>query len=516
LNAPPRRLARRSALIGLAALLLVRIVLALCHSRHARGFPFYLSSAETLRVILSDRWAREPRWNVDVMWLPGAFWVYGSALRLWMRPLVVVPLLNTLFTLGTIGCLFFLTELLTGSPAIGLGAAAYAAFQAESLIFGTGGSADPLLHLSVVAGILCWARYLKDGRFFWMLAACALIAAGALVRYEAWLAAIGLGVFWIREWPRQKGWTRRLAPLIVLALPMVGWLLYQAAHWEALQFLKTAVAAHDEDFERMSRMERFVLAFGEFGARPISWIVPLLPVGAWLAAILRGDGDRVRRHVLFLGLWIAAAYLLVGTFVEVQIDLHSWFLTILSAPFVAIFVSRALGRLNRSRRGIVLAVFAGLFLRSAYSTWSGLASWRPPKASTLRMDAAIKECVPEEPEAKILIEAFPAAPGTVPEHVLQQALPLDLGFDRVLFDRACDIAVPDPCSRQKPLPPSVFALGARELSPWLAERKVLLIVANADDPPAATGYEPVRFGDYEALVARGRPSLKRCLADRSF
>jgi hypothetical protein len=500
-------------LIGLVALLLVRIVLALCHYRQSGGFPFYLSSAETLRVILSAQWARAPRWNVDVMWLPGAFWVYGAALRLCMRPLVVVPLINTLFTLGTVGCLFFLTELLTGSAAMGLGAAAYAAFQAESLVLGTGGSADPLLHLTVAAGILCWVRWLKGGRFSWMLAACALIAAGGLVRYEAWLAAIGLAVSWIREWPGQKSWSRRLAPLIVLALSVLGWVFYQAAHGEALQFLKTAAAAHNEDFERMSVFERFLLSLGDLEARPLLWLGRLLPACAWLAAFLRKDGDRAWRRVLMLGLWIVLSFTLLEQFVEIY-DLHVWLFSYLAAPFVPWFVARALSPFGRTRRRVALALCIGLFLARGLLNWWRLTRRAPAKAAPLGMAEAIKSCLQVESKEKILIEAFPRR-RSVPEHLIQQGLSLDLGLERVLLDRVCDITSPGPCSEQ-PNSPSVLRLPAGRLSPWLVDHKVVVIAASADDPPAAAEYEPVLFGDYAAFVAPGRPALASCLAERSF
>jgi hypothetical protein len=508
-------LGRRGALIGLGVLLAVRALLALWHYRHFNGFPFFLSSAEYLRTILSGEWARSPRWSMEEMWLPGAFWVYGAALRLRPDPLIVIPLLNTLLTLGTLLFLFFSTELLTGSAVLGLGAAAYAAFQAESLILGTGGSADPLLHLTVAAGLYCWIRSQKGGGLRWMLVACAFIAAGSLVRYEAWLVALGLACFWIHDWPRQKGWSRRLAPLIVLALPVLGWLCYQTAHGETFRFLKDALAGHDEDFGRMAALERLIEGLLDRGARPFLRLGRLLPAAAALAAFLRRDGDRAWRRYLLLGIGGAGAFLCVGLLVEIHEDLHPWFFACLTAPFVPWFVRRALSPLAQGRRRVVLALFGCLFLWSEQSNWRRLTRASAPKAAALRMAHAIKTCIADERDSKVLIEAFPERPRPFAEHAMQQGLALDLGVDRVLFDRRCDIAIPDECSLQ-PRTPSVLKRSARELSSWLTERRVVLVVASAGDMPAAAAYEKVRFGYYDALVAPGRPALKSCLAARGF
>ncbi|HXT01915.1 MAG TPA: glycosyltransferase family 39 protein [Elusimicrobiota bacterium] len=510
----PPSASRRPALIGLGLLLAVRAALALWHFRLSGGFPIFLSSAELLRALLSLVWARAPTLNVDVMWLPGSFWIYGTALRLREEPLAVLPLLNTLFTLGSLCCLFLLTELLTDSAVLALASAAYAAFQAESLILGTGATADPLLHLSILASVYCWARSLKSGDFPWMLAASALIAAGCLARYEAWLIAAGLGASWIAGWPAQRSWSRRLAPLVVLSAPVLGWLVLQAAHGAVLGFLTNALQAHDADFVRLSVPAKLVSFLGGLEAPPLVWLGRLLPALAWFSAVRRRNGGRVWRSVALLVLWFIATYLALGLFVQTQVDLHAWTMTLLTAPFVPWFVARELSPLRMLPRRAALAGLVAALLVGEAAGWRRLTRLRPLRAAALRTAEAVRDCLPDERGAKVLVEAFPLA-GNSPEHVVQQGTPLLLGLDRVLFDRACDIESPVPCSEQRPRMPSILRLPARDLSSWLSERGVLVIVTSSGEPPPP-GYETLRFGSGDVLVARERPALKSCLASKTF
>lgn len=229
----------------LCLIVLLRLLLGAALFNHAGGF-FMLTGDDVIRTLDAYAWARDMHNFRFNMWLPLPLVITGIGLKFFPYFVVVPAVINSVFTLGTILTVFFLTRrLFENNDVIALGAVMLAAFYDKFIWLSLSGLPYPLFHFFIIAGFFCWAGYL-EGRARLLPVAAAAFLLSTMVRYEGWMFAGIFSGFVLKDaFARGAISGKRRAALIacgIIALSFVPlWIFYQGHfHGDALHVLKSS------------------------------------------------------------------------------------------------------------------------------------------------------------------------------------------------------------------------------------------------------------------------------------
>jgi dienelactone hydrolase len=297
-------LSRRTAALGLLALMLARVALAVILYDPAR---VWLTQDDYCRALMAVAWGRDPYlYPGDLHWLSLPFYVYGLASHLvahdW-HPLFAglsqTASILTLWVLYRLGRLFFAR----GAAIIACG---FFTFAGWPIVLGYAALAEPLYYLLTLTGVygfaLWWtsSKRRRARRGLVLYALC--LALAMLTRYEAWVLGalcVGLGIWHLRK--RNPERRTAVVDLLLLAAPFVA-----PAWWitENLRVLGVPLAFYDAN---RSAFRDALYALGPLGRvlrYPVAFVLLCVPLAALLAAAPLLDRRRfVHRPAL---LWLIA------------------------------------------------------------------------------------------------------------------------------------------------------------------------------------------------------------------
>ncbi|MFA6002860.1 MAG: glycosyltransferase family 39 protein, partial [Elusimicrobiota bacterium] len=328
----------------LAGILLGRLALHLYIRGQCHGFNFLLSPTEIMRTKYALSWAQDPSVSPGnaVWWLPLQFYMEGGLLRLWPDVLAVPFWFNSAFSLITLFLLFLLTRELSGSPEAGLAAALYAAWDSTGVLFGIGGTADPLMHAAMLGVLYSWLRQIRRPQSS-LWPAAILLAIGNSTRFEVWFLS-GAFTLYILLRQKPKAW----GPLaLVWAFP-VFW-----------TFMSLRLAGNPLAFQNATAASS---AYAH--PTPLAFLKNLANhIPSWIFILALAAGSRAQR--LSLEAWYLLAVgaiflplLLISGQDMVYVDHHLWVFNLLLLPLAAgalISLSAGLGPRRRILAWLILA-----------------------------------------------------------------------------------------------------------------------------------------------------------------
>lgn len=453
---------------ALSALILVRAGIQLHLYLGFDAVPVPIGDAAE-RVLLAWRWAQEPSFSVQEVWLPLPFWITGLGLILFDDPILMPVLVESALGLLSIWLVHRVTTLLSpDDPWAPFMAAAAAAFYPAHVRASMSPSSDASFWCAILAGccfLLSWMDKAGARRHAF---AALFFGLSAWIRYEGWLFC---AIFFLLSL-RMKKW--RTGSLI-LAFPAV-WMLHQLwTQGNPFHFLlpsSGASADHPVGFPNWTNLRIFYQL--------------LLEQSPWvgLIAVLSLDHRRpaARKTYCLFALVPLSVHVLLSVLANVPaIEYHLVVFYLLLCPLWCAALSQLTLKWRRWSRLLLFSGLAAFMFLNAGKTLSQdqrryddrsahlplfLRSWT--RAYFLPRESILTE-LPDGLEQDELRWRFP-----LPNAWRLGALPHHIHFDAVQAYRR------DSRGRlylDKTDNPSLLDLPADELQAWLDRKSVRLVVA---------------------------------------
>jgi hypothetical protein len=198
------------------------------------------------RAALAQRWAAEPFFTPDLVWLPLPFWINGLVFRVVgtgfrSDPLALIAIINTVAIV--------LTALLVGWAAwrafrsVAGGLIAYTAilFSPWGFFTSLSGLAEPLYYLAIASVVTCFVWWKDTGRIRAVVAGSAALFLASAMRYEGWWLAAAWATV-IAGPDLLRWWRGRPDRKLTASLPLLGVTLIPfaaPAGWMVVNLVRT-------------------------------------------------------------------------------------------------------------------------------------------------------------------------------------------------------------------------------------------------------------------------------------
>ena len=169
------------------SILAIRSVFTISLFKSVNGFTLF-GGDSCSRVLMAWKWAKNPTLlplNQD--WLSLPFWIMGLGFKIFPDPVLVPPVINTLFSLGSIYVLFKISRVLFPEDiGVAILTSGVAAFHPFFIWIGLSGLSEPPYYFLVLLGIFFWIKYIKEERGLFLIFASLTFLLSTGFRYEAW------------------------------------------------------------------------------------------------------------------------------------------------------------------------------------------------------------------------------------------------------------------------------------------------------------------------------------------